>query len=164
MAFSAPTDSHPGQIGTVTIGTGDKAVTIGGQKAMAFHDFDGDEPNKPRLAVEVFDSEPTEWPQVLADVTADQRRLRGAICQSLALQRFVELLLDQDLETFHDVKHTSPFYCIQQSARSSTDATSTRWNPGATSGGAWPDSGHSPATIPDGGWRESRATMSGGDR
>jgi acetyl-CoA decarbonylase/synthase complex subunit delta len=68
MPFSAPTESHPGQIGTVTIGAGDKAVTIGGQKALAFHDFDGDEPNKPKIAVEVFDSEPEEWPQVLADV------------------------------------------------------------------------------------------------
>ena len=68
MAFSAPTEQYAGQIGTVTIGTGDKAVTLGGQKALAFHDFDGSATNPPRIAVEVYDTEPTDWPDALAEV------------------------------------------------------------------------------------------------
>lgn len=68
MPLTALTESYPGQIGTVTIGTGPRAITVGGHKALSFHGFDGPLGNPPRLAVEVYDREPVGWPSVLEEV------------------------------------------------------------------------------------------------
>jgi acetyl-CoA decarbonylase/synthase, CODH/ACS complex subunit delta len=68
MAFVAPNEKATGQIGTVSIGTGTGAVVVGGEKAMAFHAFDDESPNPPRIAVEVYDREPADWPAPLAEV------------------------------------------------------------------------------------------------
>lgn len=68
MAFAAPTESFPGQIGTVTIGTGPRAITVGGQTCLNFCGFDGEAPNRPRIAIEVYDRTPEDWPAPLAEV------------------------------------------------------------------------------------------------
>jgi acetyl-CoA decarbonylase/synthase complex subunit delta len=68
MAFVAPNEKATGQIGTVSIGTGANAVLVGGEKAMAFCAFDGELPAKARIAVEVYDRAPEDWPAQLAEV------------------------------------------------------------------------------------------------
>ncbi|MGQ9744712.1 MAG: acetyl-CoA decarbonylase/synthase complex subunit delta [Dissulfurimicrobium sp.] len=55
----------------VTIGDGDKALTIGGETALPFHLFEGDMPNPPRVAFEVLDVQPEDWPECLSDYYKD---------------------------------------------------------------------------------------------
>ena len=51
---------YSGKIREVTLGSGDKAVTIGGRGVFAFHSFEGPIPNAPSIAMEVWDKDPSE--------------------------------------------------------------------------------------------------------
>lgn len=55
MAFEFPKEKYTGKIVEVTIGKGDKAVKLGGQDAMPLCNFEGSFPNKPIVAMEVYD-------------------------------------------------------------------------------------------------------------
>lgn len=62
MAFEIPKQVYSGAIRTVTIGKGDKAITLGGETAYPFYVFEGAMPNPPRIAMEVWDMNPgEEW-------------------------------------------------------------------------------------------------------
>jgi acetyl-CoA decarbonylase/synthase, CODH/ACS complex subunit delta len=56
-------ESYTGTIKEITLGKGDKAVTVGGQACYPFYSFEGDMPHKPVIAMEVWDMEPEEWPE-----------------------------------------------------------------------------------------------------
>ncbi len=60
-----------GVIQSVSIGDGDKAITVGGETALPFHTFEGDIPNMPRTAYEVLDAPPEEWPECLVRYYSD---------------------------------------------------------------------------------------------
>lgn len=63
MAFEIPKLKYSGAIKPVTIGSGGKAITLGGETAYPFYLFEGAMPNKPRIAMEVWDMDPVaEWP------------------------------------------------------------------------------------------------------
>ena len=71
MSFEIPKENYTGTIQEVVIGEGDKAIKVGGQNAMPLCGFEGDFPNKPRIAMEVFDAAPEEWAAAVADVYKD---------------------------------------------------------------------------------------------
>ncbi|MDF1552450.1 MAG: acetyl-CoA decarbonylase/synthase complex subunit delta [Deferrisomatales bacterium] len=77
MAFEFPKEKYTGKIIEVTIGTGDKAVKLGAETAMPLCNFEGEFPNKPIVAMEVYDKlETTEhWSEEakapFADVLGD---------------------------------------------------------------------------------------------
>ncbi|MBN1811815.1 MAG: CO dehydrogenase/CO-methylating acetyl-CoA synthase complex subunit beta, partial [Anaerolineae bacterium] len=48
-------------------GTRTKTVTVGGQTAMPFLDFEGALPNKPVVAIEIMDRKPNDWSPLLAE-------------------------------------------------------------------------------------------------
>ena len=60
MAFEIPKQIYSGSIKTVTIGKGDKAITLGGETSYPFYVFEGPMPNPPRVAMEVWDVDPGE--------------------------------------------------------------------------------------------------------
>ena len=55
MAFTPKTAPFNGKINAVTLGTGDKAIVIGGQNVMPFYTFDAPIENAPKIGVEVSD-------------------------------------------------------------------------------------------------------------
>ena len=62
MAFEIPKQDYSGAIKAVALGAGDKAVTVGGETSYPFHTFEGDMPNPPKIAMEIWDKDPgTEW-------------------------------------------------------------------------------------------------------
>ena len=61
MAFEIPKTSYSGKIREITLGKGDKAVTVGGETSYPFYLFEGEMPNLPKIAMEVWDSPPEEW-------------------------------------------------------------------------------------------------------
>jgi acetyl-CoA decarbonylase/synthase complex subunit delta len=65
MAFSAPKETYSGKVYAVTIGTGDKAVTFGGENVLPFHSFEGVTPNRPVIAAEIQDVPPSDWPETV---------------------------------------------------------------------------------------------------
>ncbi len=73
MAFEMPKETTESKINEVTLGTGD--VKVGGENVMPFYLFEGEMPNRPLIAVEVYDDNPQDWSPVVAqpleDVLAD---------------------------------------------------------------------------------------------
>ncbi len=65
MALTIPKEPYSGKIFNVQIGSGAKAVTIGGASALPFLSFEGTFPNKPAVAFEIMDIAPNDWPDTL---------------------------------------------------------------------------------------------------
>jgi len=64
LAFEIPEQPYSGKIGETTLGVGDDAVTLGGGDSYPFHLFEGSMPNAPKIAMEVWDYDPSEeWPE-----------------------------------------------------------------------------------------------------
>jgi len=63
LGFEFYKESYAGGIKPISIGKGDKAVTVGGETSYPFYQFEGEMPNKPRIAMEIWDMEPEEWPE-----------------------------------------------------------------------------------------------------
>ena len=75
MGFEFYKESYTGKIKEITLGEGAKAVTVGGENCYPFYQFEGEVPNKPRIAMEVWDMKPEDWPEAalnpFKDVIAD---------------------------------------------------------------------------------------------
>ncbi|KJR41453.1 acetyl-CoA decarbonylase/synthase complex subunit delta [Candidatus Magnetoovum chiemensis] len=63
MAFTPTKETFKGRVYKVTIGKDNNTVTIGGENCLPFHAFEGEIPNRPAIAYEIQDIEPTDWPE-----------------------------------------------------------------------------------------------------
>jgi acetyl-CoA decarbonylase/synthase complex subunit delta len=71
VAFEIPKITYTGKIKEVSLGKGPKAVTIGGETSYPFHLFEGEMPHPPRIAMEVFDAPPDDWPEAALEPFKD---------------------------------------------------------------------------------------------
>ncbi len=75
MAFEIPKTAYSGKIKEIKLGSGEKALTVGGESCYPFYLFEGEMPNPPKIAMEVWDCPPEEWPEAalepFKDVTND---------------------------------------------------------------------------------------------
>jgi len=75
LAFEFYKESYTGGVKEITLGDGNNAVTVGGETCYPFYQFEGDMPNKPKIAMEVWDMEPEDWPEAVVkpfqDVLSD---------------------------------------------------------------------------------------------
>ena len=71
MAFEIPKIIYTGKIKEVTLGKGPKAVTVGGETAYPFYLFEGEMPHPPRIAMEVYDVVPDDWPEAALEPFRD---------------------------------------------------------------------------------------------
>ena len=60
MSFVPKTQPSSGKINAVTLGTGDKAIVIGGQNVLPFYTFDAAIEHAPKIGVEISDAA-NEW-------------------------------------------------------------------------------------------------------
>ncbi|MFZ3138955.1 MAG: acetyl-CoA decarbonylase/synthase complex subunit delta [Thermodesulfovibrionales bacterium] len=63
MALALPKETYSGKVYSVTIGTGPRALTFGGENVLPFHTFEGSSPNSPVIACEIQDVPPDDWPE-----------------------------------------------------------------------------------------------------
>ena len=56
MSFVPKTQPFSGKINAITLGTGDKAIVIGGQNVLPFYTFDAPIENAPKIGVEISDA------------------------------------------------------------------------------------------------------------
>ncbi|OGR21540.1 MAG: acetyl-CoA synthase [Desulfobacula sp. RIFOXYA12_FULL_46_16] len=61
MGFEITKETYAGSIKGITIGKGDRAVTVGGQTSYPFYQFEGKMPHKPIIAMEIWDIVPEDW-------------------------------------------------------------------------------------------------------
>ncbi len=75
VAFAINKESYTGGVKEISIGKGASALKVGGETCYPFYTFEGDMPNKPVIAMEIWDIEPGDWPAAAVapfkDVLAD---------------------------------------------------------------------------------------------
>lgn len=75
MAVQIPRTAYNGKIKQVSLGNVPHNVTVGGETSYPFYLFEGQMPHPPRIAMEVWDYSPEDWPeaakQPFAEVTGD---------------------------------------------------------------------------------------------
>jgi acetyl-CoA decarbonylase/synthase complex subunit delta len=72
VAFEIPKQDYSGEIRATTLGVGDKAVTVGGENSYPFHTFEGDMPNAPKIAMEIWDKDPgDDWAEAAKEPYKD---------------------------------------------------------------------------------------------
>jgi acetyl-CoA decarbonylase/synthase complex subunit delta len=71
MAIDIPKTPYSGKIKEINLGKGDKAVTVGGENSYPFYLFEGAMVNKPKIAMEVWDTTPDEWAPAAIEPFAD---------------------------------------------------------------------------------------------
>lgn len=108
MAFVVPKETYSGKIYEVTLGKGDKAVTVGGESTLPFLTFEGEVPNRPAVAYEIQDIAPDDWPETVASVYKEVSGDPAAwakFCQDQLGARIIALRL---IGTHPDRKDISP--------------------------------------------------------
>jgi len=63
LGFEIYKESYAGGIKEISLGKGKKAVSVGGETCYPFYTFEGKMPHTPKIAMEVWDMEPEEWPE-----------------------------------------------------------------------------------------------------
>ncbi len=63
MQLSDFFESYKGEVTEVVVGAAGKTATLGGEKTLPFHDFEGAKGVPVRFALEVFDLPPEGWPE-----------------------------------------------------------------------------------------------------
>ena len=71
VAFDIPKITYTGKIKEVKLGKGPKSVTVGGETSYPFHLFEGEMPNPPRIAMEVYDAAPDDWAETALEPFSD---------------------------------------------------------------------------------------------
>jgi len=71
MAFKIPKITYTGTIKEVKLGKGPKAIIVGGETAYPFYLFEGEMPHPPRIAMEVYDVPPEDWPKTALEPFKD---------------------------------------------------------------------------------------------
>jgi acetyl-CoA decarbonylase/synthase complex subunit delta len=75
LSFEFYKESYAGAIKAISIGKGDKAITVGGETCYPLYQFEGEMPHKPKVAMEIWDMVPDEWPaaamEPFKDVVSD---------------------------------------------------------------------------------------------
>jgi acetyl-CoA decarbonylase/synthase complex subunit delta len=61
VAFEIPKITYTGKIRKIKIGSDNRAIVVGGETSYPFHLFEGEMPNPPRIAMEVYDAPPQDW-------------------------------------------------------------------------------------------------------
>jgi acetyl-CoA decarbonylase/synthase complex subunit delta len=51
MAIEIPKTNYSGKVKEITLGKGEKAITVGGENSYPFYLFEGTMPHKPRFAM-----------------------------------------------------------------------------------------------------------------
>jgi acetyl-CoA decarbonylase/synthase complex subunit delta len=75
LGFQFYKESYTGKIKEITLGKGQKTVIVGGETCYPFYQFEGAMPHPPKIAMEVWDMAPEDWPDAalapLKDVVSD---------------------------------------------------------------------------------------------
>ncbi len=99
MAVKRATRKFKNTINTVTIGTGENAVTVGGHTGLPFLYEEAELPNPPVIALDVYDEVPERWTDTLKDALG-----RDLISDPVEWAKMAEEL-DADLVSLRFTRH-----------------------------------------------------------
>ena len=61
MTIEIPKTQYSGKIREITLGEGNSKIIVGSESCYPFYMFEGEMPRIPRIAMEIYDTEPEEW-------------------------------------------------------------------------------------------------------
>ena len=108
MGFEFFKESYAGTVKEITLGKGDKAVTVGGETCYPFYTFEGEMPHKPKIAMEIWDMEPPEWPEAAIKPFADVLNDPAAWAKKCVEQYGADMIVLQLKSTDPNDKDASP--------------------------------------------------------
>ncbi|WP_250673667.1 acetyl-CoA decarbonylase/synthase complex subunit delta [Paraclostridium ghonii] len=71
MAFKMSVQKYSGKISEVEIGSGERAIKIGGENILPFYNFDGQQVNTQKIGVEMLDVYPENWTEEVKKLYKD---------------------------------------------------------------------------------------------
>ena len=99
MAIEIPKTNYSGNVKEITLGKGEKAITVGGENSYPFYIFEGTMPHKPRIAMEVPDCVPQEWPKAAIEPFADVKNDPAAWAKKCVHEYGAEIIALQLVST-----------------------------------------------------------------
>jgi acetyl-CoA decarbonylase/synthase complex subunit delta len=99
MAIEIPKTNYSGNVKEITLGKGEKAITVGGENSYPFYLFEGTMPHKPRIAMEVPDCVPQEWPKAALEPFADVKNDPAAWARKCIQEYGAEIIALQLVST-----------------------------------------------------------------
>ena len=99
MAIEIPKTNYSGNVKEITLGKGEKAITVGGENSYPFYLFEGTMPHKPRIAMEVPDCVPQEWPKGALEPFADVKNDPAAWARKCIQEYGAEIIALQLVST-----------------------------------------------------------------
>lgn len=110
MAVTIAKEKWTSQVNELVIGKEPNIVRVGGETTLPFLHFEGQVPNKPVVALEVWDMEPAGWPEVLT--TAFPGVLNDPVAWAKKCEEYGADLICLTLISAHpDNKNSSPAEC-----------------------------------------------------
>jgi len=108
LGFEFYKESYAGSVKEIVLGKGDKAVTVGGETCYPFYQFEGEMPNKPRIAMEIWDTEPEEWPEAVIEPFKEVLSDPAAWAKKCVVEYGAEMIVLQLKSTDPNDKDASP--------------------------------------------------------
>jgi acetyl-CoA decarbonylase/synthase complex subunit delta len=99
MAIEIPKTNYSGKVKEIKLGKGEKAITVGGENSYPFYLFEGTMPHKPRIAMEVPDCVPLEWPKAALESFADVKNDPAAWARKCVHEYGAEIIALQLVST-----------------------------------------------------------------
>ncbi len=122
MAIEIPRTLYSGKIKTLALGKEGKSVSVGGETSYPFYLFEGEMPNPPKIAMEVWDCPPEDWPEAALEPFADVSNDPVAWAKKCVNEYAAEMLCLQLMSTDPNGLDRSPEEAAQV-ARKVADAT-----------------------------------------
>jgi len=113
MAFEIPTISYDGSIKEIPLGKEANRITVGGETSYPFYLFEGSMPHPPRIAMEVYDAEPEEWPEAALEPFADVVNDPAAWAQKCVSSYGAEMIALQLASTDPNAQDNSAEHAVE---------------------------------------------------
>lgn len=120
MAFNVVKEKYRSKVGEVVLGAtkeqgGTRAytITVGGESASPFLHFEGDIPNRPVVALEIWDVAPTDWNDCFTPFYADVWNNPAAWAKKCVEEFGADLIVLRLKGADPDIKDASPEDCTK---------------------------------------------------
>jgi acetyl-CoA decarbonylase/synthase complex subunit delta len=113
MAFEIPKISYNGVIREIALGNEANPLIVGGETSYPFHLFEGEMPHTPKIAMDVYDAPPEEWPQALLDPLGDVINDPAAWAQKCVASYGADMIALQLASTDPNAQNTSAEQAVE---------------------------------------------------
>ena len=129
MGFAFHKESYTGKIREIALGKGKKTVTVGGESCYPFYQFEGAMPHPPRIAMEVWDMAPEDWPDAAVAPFKDVLSDPAAWAKKCVAEHGAEIIVLQLKSTDPNGKNASAADAVKsvKKVRAAVDVPLVVW-------------------------------------